>query len=179
MLVRLKAVAPYALLLGAAAYLYRAAGAFAAAARPGELGPDVWPRAVLAILMIVCICAIVRRGLFLRAATPVAPEPPPVEVEPAPEAARLPLRLAIGIALTIAYVLTLDTLGFFVATALYLALFMVVGRYLRGRVIVPSAVLGSLAFVFVFMKVVYVSLPLGVGPFKALSLWILALIGVH
>lgn len=179
MLDRLKALAPYALLLGAAVYLYRAAGAFASVARPGELGPDVWPRAVLGILMIVCVCAIVRRALFPRVATPVAPEAPPVDVAAAPAAERFRLRLAIGIALTIAYVLALDTLGFFVATALYLALFMVIGRYLRGRVIVPSAVLGSLAFVFVFMKVVYVSLPLGVGPFKALSVWILALIGVR
>ncbi|HJU21459.1 MAG TPA: tripartite tricarboxylate transporter TctB family protein [Casimicrobiaceae bacterium] len=179
MLDRLKALAPYVLLLGAAAYLYRAAGAFASAARPGELGPDAWPRAVLAILMVVCVCAIVRRALFPRIAAPVAPEAPAAEVDAAADAERFPLRLGIGVALTIAYVLTLDTLGFFVATALYLALFMVVGRYLRGRVIVSSAVLGSLAFVFVFMKVVYVSLPLGVGPFKALSVWILALIGVR
>jgi hypothetical protein len=33
--------------------------------------------------------------------------------------------------------------------------------------------------VFVFMKVVYVSLPLGAGPFQTLSIWILGVLGVR
>ncbi|HEX6795328.1 MAG TPA: tripartite tricarboxylate transporter TctB family protein [Casimicrobiaceae bacterium] len=176
---KLKSLAPYAALFAASAYLYHEAGAFASAARPGQLGPDFWPRAVLVLLMIVCGFAIVRRALVAR----------PVDV---PEAAdhgepavrpdtvhRYPWLLAAGIALTIAYVLALDWLGFFVATALYLGLFMLVGCYRRARVIVASSVLGSLAFVYVFMKIVYVSLPLGRGPFKALSVWLLALLGVR
>jgi putative tricarboxylic transport membrane protein len=56
---------------------------------------------------------------------------------------------------------------------------MVTGRYYRSRVVLLSSVLGSLAFVFVFMKVVYVSLPLGVGPFKTLSVSLLALLGIR
>ena len=97
----------------------------------------------------------------------------------ADEGERFPWRLAGGIALTILYVLALDTLGFFVATALYLALFMLLGRYRRMRVIAVASAVGSLAFVFVFMKVVYVSLPLGTGAFKALSVWILAMLGIR
>jgi putative tricarboxylic transport membrane protein len=61
---KLKALAPYAALFACAVYLYRDAGAFASAARPGQLGPDFWPRAVLALLMIVCACEIVRRAVF-------------------------------------------------------------------------------------------------------------------
>ena len=60
-----------------------------------------------------------------------------------------------------------------------LAAFMLVGRYRRPGVIVASSVVGSLAFVFVFMKIVYVSLPLGVGPFRSVSTWLMAMLGIH
>jgi len=176
----LKALAPYAVLFAGAAYLYRDAGAFASAARPGQLGPDFWPRAVLVLLMLVCACEVVRRALFERAPRDASATSPSAEHAADPDITeRYPWRLAAGIGLTIAYVLALDWLGFFVATALYLALFMVVGRYPRKRVIAITSVAGSLAFVFVFMKIVYVSLPLGAGPFRTFSTWILAMLGIR
>ncbi len=175
---RLKGLLPYAALLLGAAYLYRDAGHFAYAARPGELGPDFWPRAVLVLLMLVCAWEIVRRVLlegFARGepAAEGAPGPPSAE-EP-----RYPLLLAGGIGVTVLYVLALGVLGFFVCTTLFLALFMLIGRYRRPWVIAATSVLGSLAFVYLFMKVVYVSLPLGVGPFKQVSVWIFAVFGIH
>ena len=192
MLGRLKAAWPYAALLAGAAYLFHEAGAFAAAARPGQLGPDFWPRAVLVLLMIVCAYEVVRRVVFARDAAPgvtlaheavaeVAVAHGAIEGAAMTQEAepRYPWRLAIGIGLTIAYVLVLDWLGFFVTTALFLALFMIVGRYARTRVIAITSLAGSLAFVFVFMKVVYVSLPLGVGPFRAFSVWLLATLGIR
>jgi putative tricarboxylic transport membrane protein len=178
---KLASLSPYVALCAAAAWLYRDAGAFAAAARPGQLGPDFWPRAVLVLLIVVCVCEIVRRVLFERLArhdVPSAPATGGVDAQGASDD-RFVWCLAGGIALTIAYVLALDWLGFFVATTLYLALFMLVGRYRHMRVIVSASVLGSLAFVIVFMKIVYVSLPLGRGPFKTLSVWLLALLGVR
>jgi putative tricarboxylic transport membrane protein len=178
MLGKLRSLAPYAALFAIAVYLYHDAGAFAAAGRPGELGPDVWPRAVLVLLMVVCGLETVRRTFFVAVGAVRAPA---VEGAAADDTSVQRFRwcLAGGIALTIAYVLALDWLGFFVSTVLYLALFMLVGRYRRGRVIAATSIVGSLAFVYVFMKIVYVSLPLGRGPFKALSLWILAMLGVH
>jgi putative tricarboxylic transport membrane protein len=58
-------------------------------------------------------------------------------------------------------------------------LFMALGRYRRAGVIVAASLAGSFAFVVVFMKVVYVSLPLGVGPFRAFSAALLAAVGVR
>jgi putative tricarboxylic transport membrane protein len=89
------------------------------------------------------------------------------------------LRLALGMGATLAYVLLVDVLGFFLATAAYLATFVAVGGYRRWGVIAACALGGSLAMVVVFMKVVYVSLPLGAGPFRALSIGLLALLGVR
>jgi putative tricarboxylic transport membrane protein len=184
---KLKAIVPYAALLAGAAFLYDEAGRFAYAAKPGGLGPGVWPKAILLLLIAICAYEIVRRTLFVRrspkcvAATETlatdAADPAP-ETQPA-DAARHPYLLLAGIALTVLYVLALDSLGFFLATALYLALFMAVGRYRRLGVIVTTSVAGSLAFVLVFMKVVYVSLPLGTGPFQSVSVWLLSLLGIR
>ncbi len=173
---RLKPMLPYAALLVGAAFLYLRTEKFAALGRPGQLGPDFWPRAVLALLMIVCAFEIVRLALAAGAAADRTAAPKAHEGEEGP---RYPRLLAAGIGLTILYVPGMQWLGFFLATALYLAGFMLVGRYRRLGVIAASSVLGSLAFVFVFMKIVYVSLPLGVGPFLHVSTWLMAMLGIH
>lgn len=174
---RFKPMLPYLALLAGAGFLYHDTATFAALGRPGQLGPDFWPRAVLILLMLVCALEVGRLAFAGGAA-------PPVDAKPAPHAAqeegpRYPWLLAAGIGLTILYVPGMELLGFFLATALYLAGFMLVGRYRRPVVIAASSVLGSLAFVFVFMKVVYVSLPLGVGPFERVSTGLMAMLGIH
>lgn len=196
---RLRFAWPWAAMLVAAFYLYRVAGHFAYAPRPGELGPDVWPRAILVLLIVVCALRmagyLLGRGIDRPGTAPergdatvtgdaVAVTGGGATAEAGAESAedsapRYTRLLIAGIALTILYVLVMGTLGFFVATALYLALFMLVGRYRRPVVIAVSSVVGSLAFVYVFMKIVYVSLPLGIGPFQQLSLAVLAAFGVR
>jgi len=161
---RLREIVPYAALLAAAAYLYSKAGAFAAFARPGQLGPDAWPKAILGLLAFVCVFEIARRAWSWRSA---------------PEPTRYPQLLAGGIAITALYVPGLELLGFFTCTVIYLAAFMWIGRYRSIPVIAASSLIGTLAFVFVFMKVVYVSLPLGMGPFRSISTWLLAFFGIH
>ena len=173
---RLRELVPYAAVLAAALFLYAKTGAFAAVARPGQLGPDAWPRAILALLAFVCVFEIARRswswrGGRVEAAREAAGSPP--------EARRYPGLLVAGAAITVLYVPAVGVLGFFLCTVAYLAAFMWIGRYRRVPVIAACSVLGSLAFVFVFMKVVYVSLPLGVGPFRGLSTWLLAVLGIR
>ena len=92
---------------------------------------------------------------------------------------RYPMLLALGIALTIAYIGLLGTLGFFCATVLYIGSLVRTGRYRRWNVIAAVSLLGSLAFMFVFMKVVYLSLPLGRPPFDEVSLWLMKLMGIR
>jgi len=102
------------------------------------------------------------------------------EQERAADAAlRFPLLLGVGIALTIAYVALLGTLGFAVDTAVYLAAMIRTGRYRRWPVIAAVAVAGSLVFMFVFMKIVYLSLPIGRPPFDAVSLALMQLMGIR
>jgi len=176
MKVRLKPMLPYLALLAGAGFLYHDTARFAVLGRPGQLGPDFWPRAVLVLLMLVCAFEIVRMALAVEPAPDAQPAPAAHEEEQGP---RYPGLLAAGIGLTVLYVPGMQVLGFFIATTLYLAGFMLVGRYRRPGVIAASSLLGSLAFVFVFMKVVYVSLPLGMGPFQTVSTALMAILGIH
>ena len=50
------------------------------------------------------------------------------------------------------------------------------GKNWRGSY---ESLIGSFGFFFIFMKVAYISLPLGQGPFKALSLLLMQWMGVR
>lgn len=176
---RTKAIVPYAVVLAIAAFLYVKTAAFAALGRPGQLGPDFWPKAVLVLLMVTCAIEILRAAL----AGPVKPSALANAKQGHGEGdegeRRYPVLLVSGIVITALYVPGMELVGFFLATVIYLAAFMLVGRYRRYGVIAVTSVVGSLAFVFVFMKIVYVSLPLGIGPFRAVSTALMTLLGIH
>ena len=172
---RWRELVPYAALLAGAVFLYYKTGTFAAIGRSGQLGPDVWPRAILGLLAFVCFFELGRRVASWRKAPAQERKQSAVE----PEEERYPWLLAAGVAITILYVPGVEFLGFFPCTVLYLAAFMWIGRYRSIPVIVASSLIGTLAFVVVFMKVVYVSLPLGAGPFRELSIWLLGVLGIH
>ncbi len=81
--------------------------------------------------------------------------------------------------MTVAYAALITTLGFFISTVLFIAGFIWVGRYRRPGVIAAASLIGGLAFMFVFMKIVYVSLPLGVGTFGLVSIQLMSLMGIR
>jgi putative tricarboxylic transport membrane protein len=213
---RVRAIAPYAIILAVAVTLFEIASAFTYARQGDRLGPEVWPRAILALMILVCVVRIV--GLLWRsraddAAAPAAvpgdaPAHPPVpgdalaavdvasrheQAIEAPVGAvgladaspadaptpRQPLRLVAGIASTVVYVLLMPVLGFALATACYIAGMCRVGDYRNWRVIVPTALIGSVLFMLVFQRIVYLSLPLGRPPFEAVSLVLMQLMGIR
>jgi putative tricarboxylic transport membrane protein len=181
---RLARAAPYGLLLAVAGVLYHFALGIDTSAAAGRIGPDFWPRAILTLLAVVCVYELAKSLLAAdaRSAGGMLQDILDASKEPveAPSAARPGVvRLALGMGATLAYVLLVDVLGFFLATAAYLAVFIAVGGYRRWAVIAACALGGSLAMVVVFMKIVYVSLPLGSGPFRALSIGLLLLLGVR
>jgi putative tricarboxylic transport membrane protein len=102
--------------------------------------------------------------------------------EPEPDTApprTYPWLIVGGIALTIAYMLLIERLGFFMCTFAYLATFIWIGRYRRPIVVLVSSLVGSLFFMFMFMKVVYVSLPLGQEPFSQVTFALMRLMGIR
>ncbi len=181
---RLRALLPYLLVLATAAVLGYSALHFAYTPRGDRPGPDVWPRAILVLLVAACIVRIVTVLRRPSAADPVmlqdviAGAVPGATPDDAP-AARYPVLLLTGIALTVAYVALLGMLGFFIATVLYVAALTRTGRYRRWPVIAAVAFAGALVFMFIFMKIVYLSLPIGRPPFAAVSLLLMQLMGIR
>ena len=188
---RLRRILPYVIVLAIVSYLYFLAGRIDFVAPGGRIGPNFWPKVILALATVTCIYEIANNLFFGRPKrdldgvlasvvkeVPIPMEVPPETVTAAPEEKTYPHLLWIGIAMTVAYVVLIDKLGFFLCTLLYLAAFMWVGRYRRAGVILATSLIGSLVFMFTFMKVVYVSLPLGVEPFSQVSFLLMRLMGI-
>ena len=183
---RHRTLLPYVLVLAGALALGWQTLHFEFTPRGERPGPDVWPRAILALMIVACgvrVVGVLRRRPDERAGVldDVLGDTLPAVEREAPDAPpqRYPLLLAIGVALTIAYVALLATLGFFCDTALYIAALIRTGRYRRWPVIAVVSVAGALAFMFVFMKVVYVSLPLGQEPFSQVTFLLMRLMGIR
>ncbi|HEY2863386.1 MAG TPA: tripartite tricarboxylate transporter TctB family protein [Casimicrobiaceae bacterium] len=186
MLTRLRRTVPYVIVFAAAMVLFVLANRISFMAPGGRIGPDVWPKAMLALSMLTCAFQIAKILFFDETAEQVPgvlesiiEEAPAVEmVDTAPEPS-YPHLLIGGIVLTVAYVLLIERLGFFLCTFAYLAAFAWVGRYRRPLVVLVSSLVGSLLFMFVFMKVVYVSLPLGQEPFSQVTFLLMRLMGIR
>ena len=180
---RLRALVPYLLVLAASAFLIIRTAHFEFVPRGDRPGPDVWPRAILVLIVVTCVIRIIN-VLRARSSADAAPGsdvvdlPADVDESPAPTK-RYPMLLAGGIALTVLYVALLSTLGFFIDTVLYIAALIRAGRYRRWPVIISVAVAGALVFMFVFMRVVYLSLPIGDVPFASVSLFLMKLMGIR
>ena len=77
------------------------------------------------------------------------------------------------------YVVAVDWLGFFVTTVAFLFTFTWVGGFRRHGWNALISLVGAFVMVVLFMRVAYISLPLGEGPFRSLSIALMSAIGVH
>jgi hypothetical protein len=140
--------------------LYPATWGLDAVAR-GQLGPGFWPRLALIGLAGACVAKLVeewRRGQG-------------GGVIPATAGARIShARLAAGIALIVLYALLTPFLGFALVTALFVAAFLVLGGTCSLPAIAANVVIGTVGLLYLFVKVVYLPLPKGEGPFETLTL---------
>jgi putative tricarboxylic transport membrane protein len=187
LLTQLRKSAPYLVVLAVAGYLFFLASRIEFVAPGGRIGPAAWPRAILLLAMATCAYEIVKTWFFGRKRRDLAGvlqslvEAAPANAALAPEQDErtYPHLLWIGIALTVLYVVLIETLGFFLCTFVYLAAFMFAGRYRRPGVVLATSLAGSLVFMFVFMKIVYVSLPLGQGAFAEITFFLMRLMGIR
>ena len=186
MLNRLRRTVPYVIVFITTAVLFVFANRISFIAPGGRIGPDVWPKAILALAMLTCVFQIVKTLFFGGTGEQVAgvlesiiEEAPVGEIAEAAPEPRYPRLIVGGIVLTVAYVMLIERLGFFLCTFAYLAAFAWIGRYRRPLVVLASSLVGSLLFMFVFMKVVYVSLPLGQEPFSQVTFLLMRLMGIR
>jgi putative tricarboxylic transport membrane protein len=179
MRLRMHGILPYAIVLAICAYLFYLATGIQYSGPPGRIGPDFWPKTILLLAIATCCYEIVRRIVTVRDAKTQTPDAIPDEAGGAPPPAAYPGLLIAGIALTIAYLFLIERIGFFLCTFAYLAAFMLIGRYRRVGIVLLTSFVGALVFMFVFMKVVYVSLPIGQGPFAEVSLLLMKLMAIR
>src|SRR5215467_11538557 len=158
-------IVPCAVGLGIVADLYLYAGTFAYAARPGQLGPDVWPRLAILLMGGSCLFEMSRRLIvgnqdatgFMEAF-----DREPDEEEKHPVYPRL---LIGGIVLMAIYAVLVPLLGFILGTFLFLAAFMYVGGYRAHRAIWGTSAAVTIFCGILFLRIAYVSLPRGIPPF--------------
>lgn len=195
-LFRLRGFVPYIVLLIGALYLFGVADRISFMPVPGQSGPALWPKIVLTLLIGVCIFEIGRRTLWSFSGTgateravrrEMGAEPGALDTPGADDAdpmleahgADHPWRVVGTVVATILYLLALETTGFFLSTIVYSAALMWFGGTRRPFVMVVMSLALSTFFTFVFMKVIFVALPIGHGPFQTVSLAIMALLGIR
>jgi len=177
----LAGVAPYAIILLISALLYYQALQIP----PGDgdrLGADIWPKTILFFAILTCVWEIVRKiwvSIHVRSDNRDAKRASLVPRKPVEEADEVGTFVPwIGIALTAAYVFSFPWLGYFLATALYVTVFVYFGNYRNAFAAACVGIGSSLAFMFLFMRVVYVSLPIGVEPFAHVSTLLMRAMGI-
>lgn len=163
-------------ILLAAAYLFYVAGNFEYQDRPGQLGPQFWPRMAAVGLGAAVLVRIVqtirdRNRPIVRVKSEFD------EYEQTDAELHWPsLWLALG--LVVGYVASTMFLGYLISTALFLGLFIWLGGQRKWYVPLVAAV-GGLLFSFIFVGVVYVSLPTGVGIFDTITVAVYRLLGIQ
>ena len=138
-------------------------------AQAGQLGPGFWPRMVLIGLGVSCAAKLVvdvrRRH---RTARHVADAPAPIS----------PARLVVATALLVLYALALPLLGFALATAGFIAAFMALAGARSVAGIAATAVLTTVAVLYVFIRIVYLPLPKGAGAVENVTIALYRLLGI-
>jgi putative tricarboxylic transport membrane protein len=126
-------------------------------ARQGQLGPGFWPRLALIGLGLACLAKVWeawrRRPVAGGEARPLATR-----------------TLAESVALVVGYVAFTPVLGFPLATGAFIALFARRAGLRSWVALAANVLLGTVTLLYVFVKVVYLPLPKGDGPFEAVTL---------
>ncbi len=163
-----------AVLLGAIYYYYLSTQ-IAFATRPGRLGPAFWPQAILILLMITAAidCFVEARKAPARAEAYIADSAVGVRSEN-----RAVWLMALGLVVILAYINLTVFLGFPTANFLFMLVFMTIGGFKKYIASIIISLVGTLCLVVLFVKIVYVSLPIGLGVFQNVTLWLYYFLGI-
>jgi hypothetical protein len=170
------ALIPELALLAGAVYVFVKAGSFTSSQHAGQLGPAFWPRIAavgLGVALLVRIVQTIREHRL-----PVVRKVGEFD-DIGVESGKVNWRTAaIGMGLAAGYVLATMFLGYMFATIVFLAAFIWFGgqRTWYGPIV---AIAGGLVMTYVFVGVVYVSVPTGVGVFDTVTVAVYELLGIQ
>jgi len=155
-------------LLFAAAFLYLSEQFAGNRISQYDPGATIWPRAALLVIVAAGVLNLVL--LYQRAKKNDESIIPKLssEVMTLSEKQR---QYVLAIALSVAFFLSQDYIGFFVSAPIFLFVFSyAIGYRDLGKLTVFSLVTGLVVF-FLFRNVVNIALPYGTGPFREISIW--------
>jgi putative tricarboxylic transport membrane protein len=176
---RLQAALPYVVVLAAGVFLYYRADNFEFEQVSGRIGPGAWPKLILLLMLATAAWGIVSSVLKSGTSQPVEDTEAEAEEDLVRPPEIYPYRVWLAIGATLLYLLALPFIGFFLATVIYTFGLMYLGHFRRPLATTLLSVSITLCFMFVFMRVVYVALPLGVPPFDDVSYALMAMMGVR
>jgi putative tricarboxylic transport membrane protein len=175
---RLQAAAPYLVVFAAGLFLYYEADSFQFEQVSGRIGPGAWPKLILLLMLVTAVWGIVSSARAV--GKPVTEHAKADEVDDLVRPPEIyPYMVWIAVVATVGYLLLLPIFGFFLATIVYCFFMMYLGHYRRPLVVVLLSLTISCVFLFLFMRVVYVALPLGIPPFNEVSYTLMAIMGVR
>lgn len=183
---KLRLVLPHGVMLVASALLYFAASRIDVDTG-GRISPALWPKAVIVFMGLLCAYEIAKRLVASRMESARGLvdglDQNPAQAAAAREAAAAAPKpdwrmLSSGIGLIAAYVIAVPWTGFILTTTVFLIVFPLVGGFRRRGVAVAIGVAGGFLLAITFVRVAYISLPLGEGPFRSLSLALMRALGV-
>jgi putative tricarboxylic transport membrane protein len=175
---RWRATLPYLVVLAVGLFLYHSAENFEFEESSGRIGPGAWPKLILILMLGSALWGAVTGAL--NAGKPVDRDDEADEMEALIRPPELyPWLVWLAVGATLAYLVILPIVGFFLATMVYAFVLMFLGHYRDVLRVSLLSVAIAFGFMFLFMRVVYVALPAGVAPFDRLSYGLMAAMGVH
>jgi putative tricarboxylic transport membrane protein len=143
----------------------------AAAMARGIAGPTTWPTVMLyAVVVFSLAWAVQRTAWVLRRREGSVAAPPAVASG---------LRVWVGIGLVLAYGFSLAWLGFALGTALYIVLWLLLGGIRSPKLIAAVSLVGTVALLYLFIKLALMPLDRGAGVIGEFSVWLYRLLGIY
>jgi len=183
---RCRAALPYLVVFAAGSFLYYSAANFEFEEASGRIGPGAWPKLVLLLMLAAALWGMVSSALQGRKSGGKTGSKTAHEAAEQDETEALlrppeiyPSLVWLAVAATVGYLAILPFAGFFLSTIVYSFALVYLGHYRRLPRVALLSVVIAFAFMFLFMRVVYVALPVGVAPFDSLSYALMAAMGVH
>jgi putative tricarboxylic transport membrane protein len=173
---RLRAALPYVVVLAAGLYLFYLAENFEFEEQAGRIGPGAWPKIILALMIVSALWGVVANARRSTADAPEAVEEDEALITP-PEI--YPGLVWLSVGATLVCLFAMPIFGFFLTTIVYVYALMYLGHYRKPLNAAILSVCIALSFMFIFMRIVYVALPLGVPPFNDVSYALMAAMGVR
>lgn len=144
----------------------------AAAMARGIAGPTTWPRFMLYGVIVFALGWAVQRLTEVLRQREGAPAAVTIKAKP------VGLHIWLGIVLVLAYGFSLPLLGFTLATVIYIVFWLWLGG-IRSPVSVPlTAVLGTTALLYLFVKLALMPLDRGVGAIGELTIALYRLLDI-